>query len=131
MINTYEAYLKHPAGNILTVEDALRIYGKLAKCIEQCTLEDKMEFWQDLLKRAAEYSRIRNGWETMSREEKMDADEGRTLSHDGVITALNVLSRIAEKEQVDNSWRSELGEERKRIGDFACFIAYITGISNR
>ena len=131
MINTYEEYLKHPAGNILTVEDAMRIYSEMAACIARCRLEDKMEFWDDCLRRAAEYTKIRNDWETMSREEKMDADEGRTLSHDAFITSLNILSRIAAKEEIDISWREELGEDRKRLGDFACFISYITGISNR
>ena len=67
----------------------------------------------------------------MSREERMDADAGRTMTHDGLITSVNVLARIAEKEGVDNSWRDRLGDERKRIGDFACFVSYITGISNR
>ena len=131
MINTYEAYLKHEAGNTITIEEALEIYTEMAECISKCQHEDKMDFWNDCLKRAAEYSRIRNAWETMSREEKMGADQGRTLTHDGLITSINVLSRIAQGEGIDCSWREKLGEQRKRIGDFACFIAYITGISNR
>ena len=131
MINTYEEYLKHPKGQILKIEEALQIYRKMTESIQQCNLEDKMDFWNDCLRRAAEYTKIRNDWELMSREEKMDADSGRTLSHDGFITSLNVLSRIAEREDIDNSWREELGENRTRIGDFACFISYITGISNR
>ncbi len=131
MINTYEAYLKHPAGNILTFEDAMKIYGKMAASVAECRMEDKMDFWDDCLKKAAAYTKMRNDWELMSREERMDADEGRSLMHDGFITSLNILSRIADKEGIDHSWRDELGEERKRIGDFACFITYITGISNR
>ena len=129
MINTYENYLKQPKA--LKMEDALRIYSEMAVCINRCTLEDKMDFWNDFIKSAFEYTHIRNKWELMSREEKMDADPGRTMTHDTFITSLNVLSRIAAKEGVDNSWREELGEERKRIGDFACFVTYITGISNR
>ncbi len=131
MINTYEDYLNNPHGNILRMEDALKIYTKMANCISRCTLEDKMDFWNDFLKKAADYTMIRNSWELMSREEKMDADGSRSLKHDGFITSLNILSRIAQKEGVDNSWRDELGEERMRIGDFACFVTYITGISNR
>jgi len=130
-INTYEAYLKHPAGNTLTTEDAARIYAAMAESIRKCTLEDKMDFWDDCMKSAADYTKIRNDWEFMSRAEKMDADSGRTVRHDGFITSLNVLSRVAEKEGVDNSWRKELGDNRKRLGDFACYISYITGISNR
>ena len=60
MINTYEKYLEHQAGNILKIEDALKIYTKLTACIEQCKLEDKMEFWEEFLSKAADYSKIRN-----------------------------------------------------------------------
>lgn len=67
----------------------------------------------------------------MSREEKLEADQGRSLKHDAFITSVNILARIAAKEDIDNSWRDEIGAERKRIGDFACFVSYITGISNR
>ena len=131
MINTYEAYLASPAGNTLTIEDALVIYSKLAESITKCTLEDKMDFWNDFLKKAADYAYIRNNWELMCREEKMEADAGRTIKHDAFITSVNILARIAEKDGVDNSWREMLGDARKRIGDFACFVSYITGISNR
>ncbi len=47
MINTYEAYLKHSSGNILTIEDAMRIYDAMAKSIEKCKLEDKLDFWNN------------------------------------------------------------------------------------
>ncbi len=131
MINTYEAYLQHKAGNILTVEDALKIYEKMAESIEKCTVEDKMKFWNDFLGRACSYAKIRNDWELMSREEKIESDDARTAAHDKVITAVNILSRLAGNEGIDVSWREALGDNRKRIGDFACFVTYITGISNR
>ena len=99
--------------------------------IDKCIDDDKLEFWNEAIKSAARYCKIRNDWETMTRNEKIDADAGRTSAHDAVITNLNVLARIMENEGIDTSWRSELGENRKRIGDFACFISYITGISNR
>ena len=47
------------------------------------------------------------------------------------ITSLNTLARIVKNEGGDASWRAQLGDYRKRIGDFACFVSYITGISNR
>ncbi len=131
MIRTYEAYLNHPAGNTLTIEEAMKIYKEMAESIMKCSLEDKIEFWDDSIKKAAEYAYARNMWEHMSREEKLEKDPGRSLKHDAFITSLNILARIAGNEGIDNSWRQELGEERKRIGDFACFITYIIGISNR
>jgi hypothetical protein len=130
-MNTYKNYLNHPAGDVLTIEDALDIYERMTASIEACSFADKTEFWNDLLKGAAEYTKVRNDWELMSREERMETDKSRTMTHDGFITSLNLISKIAEKEGQDISWRMELGEERKRLGDFACFVSYITGISNR
>jgi len=31
----------------------------------------------------------------------------------------------------DASWRNELGDDRKTIGDFACFIAFSIGVMSR
>lgn len=129
MINTYEAYLEQP--DCLKIEDALNIYKHMTECIGKCTMEDKMEFWNEFLEKAGVYTEIRNRWEFMSREERIEADRGRSLTHDGFITSINVLARIAEQEGLDNSWREKLGDARKRIGDYACFVTYITGISNR
>lgn len=131
IMNTYESYLKHEAGNIITIEECMEIYSQLVESISLCTLEDKDEFWNEFIDRAARYTYIRNQWETMSTEEKMAADDGRTQAHNVVITALNTLARIVEREGGDASWRLKLGDHRKRIGDFACFVSYITGISNR
>ena len=130
-MNTYEAYLKHESGFIITIEECMQIYSKLAESITLCTLEDKNEFWNDFINRTARYTFIRNQWETMSSEERMAADDGRTQAHNVVITSLNTLARIVEHDGDDASWRLQLGDNRKRIGDFACFVSYITGISNR
>ena len=130
-MNTYEGYLKNSAGSTLKIEDAMEIYQDLVESVGKCKLEDKMDFWNEFLQAALNYTTIRCKWETMSNAEKMEADRGRSLTHDGFITSVNILSRIAEQEGVDNSWREMLGDERKRIGDFACFVTYITGISNR
>ncbi len=130
-MNTYEGYLNHKAGCIITFEECLEIYTKLVESISSCTAEDKLDFWNEFINRAAKYTFIRNQWETMSTEEKMAADDGRTQAHQVVIVSINKLARLVESDGGDASWRSQLGEERKRIGDFACFVSYITGISNR
>ncbi|WP_029201616.1 hypothetical protein [Oribacterium sp. NK2B42] len=80
-INTYEAYLNHEAGNIITIEECMQIYKELVESITLCSLEDKDEFWNEFINRAARYTYIRNQWEIMSTEEKMAADDGRTQAH--------------------------------------------------
>jgi len=61
MINTYEEYLIKNA-SVLTVEDAMDIYQRMAYSIKACSLEDKMDFWNHTLRLAADYSNIRNMW---------------------------------------------------------------------
>lgn len=130
-MNTYESYLNHPAGNILTMEDALEIYTALNESILKCPVEDKTEFYDDFIKKALKYASYRSGWEYMGREERQAEDKYRSSCHDAFIVSVNLLSRLAAAEGGDSSWRAQLGEDRKRIGDFACFVAYMTGIANR
>ena len=130
-MNTYEEYLDHKAGNILTMEDALSIYTRMANAIAKCEHEAKTELWDDFIIRSYKYTLVRCKWEFMEYQERIDADPGRTRMHDTVIDSIEILARLAAKEGMDTSWRDDLGGERKRLGDFACFVTYITGISNR
>ncbi len=134
MVNTYEKYLEDEAGNVLKVEDALKLYEAMAKSfVESNTENDSFlnKQWDKCMELAAEYAMIRNRWDRMTREERIAIDADRTKAHDAFIAQLNIISRIPEQKGIDNSWRTELGDARKRIGDFACFITYIVGISNR
>jgi len=130
-MNTYEEYLNHPAKNIITMEDALSIYTRMVDSIAKCEHEAKKELWDDFIIRCVKYTKIRCDWEYMNYQDRIDSDPGRTSTHDTVIDAVNVLARLATKEGIDTKWREDLGDNRKRIGDFACFVTYITGIANR
>ncbi len=55
-MNTYDDYLKHEDGFIITIEECMRIYSKLVESISICTLDDKNEFWNDFIDRAARYT---------------------------------------------------------------------------
>ena len=127
----YDFYLDLSRGSTLTLEDADSILKKINMCVASIKAEDKMDFYNDLLKKAFEYTSIRCSWELMDREEKIDNDNFRTGCHNSFITSIDVLSRLAAAEDVDSSWREDLGDDRKRIGDFACYITYINGIANR
>lgn len=130
-MDTYDIYLKHEAGNVLPVEEAIEIYSSLAKSVSLCTNEYKEEIVNELIEKAIKYSVVRAKWETWNRETKIKEDEGRTLKHNSVIDAFNILARLIKSEDIDISWRDRLGDDRKRIGDFACFLTYMVGINNR
>lgn len=130
-MNTYEDYLKSEAKNVLPMEEALQIYTDMLGCLDRCKAEDKQEFIDIFVKSAVEYAHIRGLWEVYDNEKRMSEDSYRTSKHDAMIVNLNVLARLCNVEGIETPWREQLGEARKRIGDFACFVSYIAGINNR
>jgi len=60
-----------------------------------------------------------------------DSGNTKTVSHDAFIDSCNILSRNMAKAGEDNSWREVLGDNRKEIGDFACYLSCILGIKAR
>ena len=131
MADRYEEYLKRI--DTLTIEQASEIYRTI---IESLDLDenDEREILQDYLMAAATYAKVRACWNILSREEKMDTDANRTACHNKVILHLNILARYLASKGKDVSWRDELGDDslhRKKIGDFACYVACLEGLNAR
>lgn len=126
---TYENYLKK-ANDTLTLDKANEILVQIQSSIDSSD-EDATELYNDFLEGAFAYASVRSGWLLLSKDEKMDQDKGRTLKHDSAINRVNILARYLEKMGKDVSWRTELGESRKTIGDFACYVALFYGLFAR
>lgn len=126
---TYEEYL-NKSNDTINFEQANILFEKIQTALES-TDEDAKELFDDFLEAAIEYASIRSKWLMLSKEEKMDSDKSRTLKHDTLIIRLNVLIRYLDKIGRNVSWKDELGDSRKRIGDFACYIALLYGLSAR
>ena len=86
---------------------------------------------RELFKAAYRYATIRGEWQFMTQEEQAEANTGRTAAHNHFIDCCNILSRNQNAVNEDNSWRSEIGLDRKLIGDFACYVNCFIGINNR
>jgi len=86
---------------------------------------------RELFGKALEYARIRAQWMVSSLEQRKDMDQRRTLAHNTFIDACNIMSRSMGNQDEDNSWRADLGDDRKVIGDFACYIHCFMGIEAR
>lgn len=133
MIYLYDDYLKKE--RILTMEDAMSIHQEM--CSEIGNDQDALELYEELLRKAIEYSAIRSKWTVMSPEEKADADPGRTMKHDSLIVKFNQLARFLKMQGKPATWRDKLGHEeddkinRKKIGDMGCYIAFIHAINAR
>lgn len=85
----------------------------------------------DLVDYAIRYARIRTDWNRVNLDERGELEESRTRVHNLLIEACNILSRNMLKNAEDNTWRKMLGDDRKVIGDFACYIHYILGLRAR
>ncbi|MCD8076201.1 MAG: hypothetical protein LUF27_14445 [Lachnospiraceae bacterium] len=131
-VSTYEAYLSEPQA--LTFDQMTVIHQQMTD--EIGTDPEVLEYYADLLKAAARYAGIRAVWPMMDAKEKLEKDMGRTSAHDSVITHLNLMSRLLRLMGKPAAWRDTLGNEkdpyrRKMIGDFACYLAFISGINAR
>ncbi len=86
---------------------------------------------KSLYKAALRYAHIRAEWQFMDNQEIMEQDSNRTAAHNRFIDSCNILSRQQALINEDNSWRSTIGEDRKLVGDFACYVNCFLGIGNR
>ena len=133
MVCTYEEYLKRPKA--ITFAKMQTIHTEMIA--EIGTDVDALELYDELIKIATRYAAIRANWLLLSREEKNEQDSGRTSCHNSVIIHFNMLARYLKQQGRTAAWRDELGYEeddpnnRKAIGDFACYLAFVNGINAR
>jgi hypothetical protein len=85
----------------------------------------------DLFKKGVEYAHVRAEWQLLPPDRRLELDMHRTSLHDAFIEACDCMSRAMEEENEERSWRTELGDDRKEIGDFACYIHLILGLVAR
>lgn len=132
-MNTYEEYLS--LEKALPVDQMETIHAAIIE--ESENDPDARELYEEFVSACIKYAAIRAEWGIMSKEEKMDKDPYRTSCHDMVILHANMLARYLRNIGKKVVWRDKLGNEeedriyRKVIGDFACYVAFITAINSR
>ncbi len=132
-VSVYEEYL--PMSKSLTFEEMAKLHQEMLSEIGND--EDALELYEELVVTANKYSVFRSNWCVWSRDEKMDKDPGRTACHNSLIIKFNQLARFLNMQGKAAVWRDTLGYEeddrynRKRAGDFACYIVFINSIHAR
>jgi hypothetical protein len=101
---------------------------KIAYEIGKSRLAEKR---MELFRKAAEYAQVRVEWQLSTLEERLGMDNRRKAAHDAFIEACEGMSRNMREEGEETSWKTELGDDRKEIGDFACYINLILGLVAR
>jgi hypothetical protein len=83
------------------------------------------------LELAVEYAHIRAEWRLVTSEARMARNTGRTAAHDAMIAACDDLARAMGAAGEDDTWRPAVGTDRRDVGDFACQVHCLLGISAR
>lgn len=126
---TYESNLKEP--NSITLEECEKIYMDIVHQIEirqDCMAE---RLFTEMQKCAISYAGIRANWFNLSYGERAAADGDRTRKHDLFIRAKDRLAEYMYENKMNIDWDDALGNHRKRIGDFACYMVFLIAVSER
>lgn len=129
-MTTYTEYLKNT--DSLTLETMNNMLYEMLSEIE--TDEDSQELFDELFEKAIKYTEIRAKWNLMNGSERAEADAGRTMCHDSLIVKFNQLAKYLRINGKSAGWRDQLGYDeldRKRIGDFAAYLVFVSCLNTR
>lgn len=101
------------------------------QCYEKIRESHLVALRKELTLKAIAYAQIRAQWQFYTLEQRREFDQARTLAHNALIDACNIMSRNMGKHGEDNFWRTLLTDDRKNIGDFACYIHFFVGMEAR
>ncbi len=127
MISTYEEYITMPGSLIL--EEMQSLHREIKE--EAGRDGDALELYKNLIDAAVKYSLFRANWHFWDKEKKMTEDSRRTKCHDIVIDCFNILARYLKNQGKAAAWLDILGDDRKRIGDFACYLIFAESLNAR
>jgi hypothetical protein len=108
----------------MTHQSAEKLYALLSTT-------QQVELKRDLDSAAVAYAHWRAQWAMAAPDGRRDMDAARSASHNVLIDSCNVLARAMTQAGEDSSWRNQLGNDRKVIGDFGCYVAYALAVSAR
>lgn len=114
--------------NTLQYTEALEIYTEMERLVDK-TDTDIIYLYDSMIEKAIRYTNTRAEWNTLTREERRDRDSSRSILHDAFISSINIIARTQGED--GSVWRKRLTDERKRIGDFACYIALFKSLDAR
>lgn len=126
-MNTFKDYLAMPSS--LTLEEMAAMHEEMKE--EISTDSDALELYRELSELALKYTKFRLDWMSYDREERLEKGSARSSCHNVFIDKCNILARYLKAQGKTAAWRDTLGEDRRRIGDFACYITFIGTLHER
>lgn len=124
----YDSYLKEK--NALDPTNAAYVYNSIVNSPLNTDTEYK-DLWENVIEAAIKYSHYRANWYSWDIEKRKNEDEYRSSKHNALISRINILARFVKEKEGECNWRDVLGDDRKRIGDFACYITLVRSLNAR
>ena len=100
-------------------------------CYDQINQSSLNSLKNAVFRQAIDYAQLRCQWQLLDRQQRQEIDERRTIAHNTFIDSINILSRNMAKQGEDINWRATLGDDRKIVGDFACYIVLFLSLQAR
>lgn len=133
MLCTYEQYLN--LFDVITIDECIKLHHDMVEEIGDD--EDALEMYEFMLAKAIDYAVLRSQWTIKDRTWKLNEDPRRTAKHDALIDQFNILARYLKGIGKATDWRDALGyveddpSNRKRIGDFGCYLVFVHALNGR
>ena len=131
-MNRYTDYLN--MSRHITLEDMHLIHLQMDRVlVDDCS----KELYNDLVEIATKYMEHRMNWLMYDREKKMEQDSYRSSCHNTLLVRLNVFDRYIKSIGEETPWKELLKHpfedeyDRKKVGDFACYIAFMNALAAR
>ncbi|QWC25115.1 hypothetical protein KJK41_22055 (plasmid) [Bacillus haikouensis] len=128
---TYKKYLEEK--DCLTFQEAEEIHSQMLQSANNRD-SDFQEFWRDMIESAIIYANTRAKWNVQTLEERRNIDNIRTHQHNTFMINLKVIATYMNQQNWSSEWFDKLGtidSDRKRFGDFACYLVYIHSLNAR
>lgn len=93
--------------------------------------DDFNELRSDFIAAASKYANIRLAWFLADRDGRRRMDNERTKSHDSFISQWHATIRYMGILDCTPAWAHVFTDDRKSIGDFACYLCAWLGIRAR
>ncbi|NLP52033.1 hypothetical protein [Bacillus sp. RO1] len=128
---TYKNYLQEK--DSLPLQEAEEIHSQI---LESAKITDSefQEYWEEMIHSAIIYANTRALWSVKSLEERRDIDNSRTHQHNDFMINLKIIATYMKQQDWSAEWFDKLGtieKDRKRFGDFACYLVYINSLNAR
>jgi len=110
---------------------------ELAKNSYETIMSSKADSEKDkLFWKAIRYADIRSRYALYDYQQQLASNVERTQIHNELLDYIENLVVKQQELGEDITWRNKIGlgrtgEDRKRVGDFACYIAMFLGLSAR